>query len=218
MKQIPVNHYYPAFLDLRGRHCIIIGAGEIAERKVQQLLGCEALITFISPEASTYINNLAQEKMVIWLKRNYQIGDLSDAFLAIAATEDTEVNQAVHSEAETRGILVNIVDVPHLCSFIAPAVIEKGPVKVAISTAGTSPALARKLRETIQASDLLAWSDAAKTLSEVRQELKETNSQASPETWQTAMDGEVLSLIQAGDYKNAKARLLSALRGEGDQI
>ena len=122
MKQIPVNHYYPAFLDLRGRHCIIIGAGEIAERKVQQLLGCEALITFISPEASTYINNLAQEKMVIWVKRNYQTGDLSDAFLAIAATEDTEVNQAVYSEAETRGILVNIVDVPHLCSFIAPAV------------------------------------------------------------------------------------------------
>ncbi|MDA1216439.1 MAG: bifunctional precorrin-2 dehydrogenase/sirohydrochlorin ferrochelatase [Chloroflexi bacterium] len=206
------NPYYPVFLDLRGRRCVIIGAGEIAERKVQQVLACEGNATFISPEASASIRELAEANAVEWLARPYASGDLTGAFLAIAATDDTEVNQQVHAEAEAKGILLNVVDIPELCSFIAPAVVERGPVKVAISTGGASPALARKLRESLEGYDPLAWADAAKALAEVREELKQGGSQASPDAWQLAMDTQLLALVQAGDHEGAKARLRESLK------
>jgi siroheme synthase-like protein len=191
---------------------VIIGAGEVAERKVQQVLACEGNVTFISPEASAPIRELAKANAVEWLARPYAPGDLTGAFLAIAATDDTEVNQRVYAEAEAKGILLNVVDIPVLCSFIAPAVVERGPVKVAISTGGASPALARKLRESLEGYDPLAWADAAKALAEVREELKQGGCQASPDAWQLAMDTQLLALVQAGDHEGAKARLRESLK------
>jgi precorrin-2 dehydrogenase / sirohydrochlorin ferrochelatase len=212
MDRMSGNPYYPAFLDLRGRRCVIIGAGEIAERKVQQVLACEGSVTFSSPEASAYIRELAEAKAVEWLVRPYASGDLTGAFLAIAATDDGAVNQQVHAEAEAKGVLLNVVDIPALCSFIAPAVVERGPVKVAISTGGASPALARKLRESLEGYDPLAWADAARVLAEVREELKRSGSQASPDAWQFAMDSRLLALVQAGDHEGAKALLRESLK------
>ncbi len=218
-----MSRYYPAYLDLAGRRCVVIGAGEIAERKVTQLLASGADVMLVSPSATPELERLAEQKEVRWIRRAYVHGDLAGAVLAVAATDDEAVNRAVHAEAEREKTLLNVVDVPSLCGFIAPSVVERGPVTVAISTAGTSPALARKLRELMGGTQnpphvdhdaycrCLAWADAAEVLSEVRAELRGRETPATPEAWQDAMDEELLELVGAGRAEEAKARLLDAL-------
>ena len=143
------NQYYPAFLDLNGRLVVVIGGGIIAERKIQQLLAANATVSLISPDSTSPVAKLAQNGTIQWYERVYQVGDLNGAWLAIAATDNSSINEAIAQEAEQRKIFLNVVDKSELCGFIAPSIIEKGPVTIAISTAGKSPALARKLRELI---------------------------------------------------------------------
>ena len=218
-----MSRYYPAYLDLDGRRCVVIGAGEIAERKVTQLLASGADVMLVSPSATPELERLAESGELRWIRRAYVHGDLAGAVLAVAATDDEAVNRAVHAEAEREKTLLNVVDVPSLCGFIAPSVVERGPVTVAISTAGTSPALARKLRELMGGTQnpphvdhdaycrCLAWADAAEVLGEVRAELRGRKTTATPEAWQDAMDPELLELVGAGRTDEAKARLLDAL-------
>ncbi len=208
-----MSRYYPAYLDLTGRRCVVIGAGEVAERKVAQLLASGADVTLVSPSATAELERLAGAGEVRWIKRAYVRGDLAGTALAIAATDDEAVNRAVHAEAEREKTLLNVVDVPSLCGFIAPSVVERGPVTVAISTAGTSPALARKLRELMgdDSCRCLAWASAIEVLSEVRSEMRGRNETATPEAWQDAMDDELLELVGAGRADEAKARLRDAL-------
>ena len=218
-----MSRYYPAYLDLSDRRCVVIGAGEVAERKVTQLLASGADVMLVSPSATPELERLAEKKTLRWIRRAYVHGDLAGAALAIAATDDETVNRAVHAEAEREKTLLNVVDVPSLCGFIAPSVVERGPVTVAISTAGTSPALARKLRELMGGTQnpphvetdaycrCLAWADAAEVLGEVRAELRGREETATPEAWQDAMDPELLELVGAGRADEAKARLRDAL-------
>ncbi len=218
-----MSRYYPAFLDLAGRRSVVIGAGPIAERKVEQLLAAGADVMVVSPDATPTIERLADAGSVRWIPRNYAPGDLAGAWIAIAATDDHSVNSAIHQEADREGALLNVVDKADLCGFIAPSVVERGPVTIAISTAGTSPALARKLRELIGGDQnpahydhdpfcrCLEWADAAAVLSEVRAELKADQRQASPEAWQAAMDAFLLDLVLAGKRDAAKQRLRAAL-------
>ena len=224
-----MSRYYPAYLDLTGRRCVVIGAGDIAERKVAQLLASGADVTLVSPTATAELERLAGAGDLRWIKRAYVRGDLAGTALAIAATDDEAVNRAVHAEAEREKTLLNVVDVPSLCGFIAPSVVERGPVTVAISTAGTSPALARKLRELMGGDQnpphvdhdaycrCLEWADAADVLGEVRAELRGRKTPASPEAWQAAMDNEVLELVEAGRADEAKARLLETLAPAAQQ-
>ena len=142
--------YYPVFLDLNARSCVVIGGGPIAEGKIQMLLECGANITMISPTVTAQIKDLAKTGAIQLEEREYREGDLSQAYLVIAATDDNNVNQTIAREAEQHNLLLNVADVTHLCNFIAPAVVRRGDVTVAISTSGTSPALARKLREEIE--------------------------------------------------------------------
>ncbi len=218
-----MSRYYPAYLDLSGRRAVVIGGGPIAERKTEQLIAAGASVMLVSPHASPQIERLSSDGALRWLPRNYAPGDLAGAWIAIAATDDQAVNRAVHQEAEREGALLNVVDQAELCSFIAPAIVERGPVTIAISTAGTSPALARKLRELIGGEQnpphydhepfcrCLQWADAASLLSEVRAELKARQQQAAPETWQAAMDADLLELILAGKRDAAKQRLRDSL-------
>jgi len=223
-----VTRYYPAYLDLTGKRCVVIGAGVIAERKVLQLLASAADVTLVSPTATDDLQRLVGEEKVRWIRRTYVRGDLAGAMLAIAATDDEDVNQQVHAEAECEKTLLNVVDVTPLCGFIAPSVVERGPVTVAISTSGTSPALARKLRELINGDQnpnhnetrngaycrCIEWTDTADVLGEVRSELKTRHISAPAEAWQSAMNGDLLDLIEAGNMEEAKARLLSSLLAE----
>ena len=204
--------FYPVFLNLRGRRCVIVGGGEVAERKVQLLKECGASITFISPEVTEGIWQMAQEGQVEWHSRDYRSGDLEGAFISIAATDDERINRAVHREARERNVLLNVVDVTHLCDFIAPSIVRRGEVMVAISTGGLSPALARKLREELPKAGALEWADLASVLSEVRLELRAQGTQVDPDHWQECMDEELLALVQDGHALEAKELLLTRLK------
>jgi len=142
--------FYIACLKLKGRRCLVVGGGDIGLEKVEGLLACDADVTLIAPVAHPELENLATEGSIQWEKRAYAgASDLEGAFMAIAATDDSEVNIGVFDDAEKRAMLVNVVDVPPLCNFILPAIVRSGPLAIAISTAGASPALAKRMKREI---------------------------------------------------------------------
>jgi siroheme synthase-like protein len=206
--------FYPVFLNLTGRRCVIIGGGQIAEGKISKLLDSGAKIIVISPDATQGIRGFAERGQIEFDLRKYQEGDLQGAFLVIAATNDREVNQEIFEEAEKQGILLNAVDDMPRCSFIAPSIVEKGPVTVAISTGGASPALARKLRENMEVSSALDWADATGVLSKARQIIKDKQIAVDPQRWQCCMTDELLTMIQAGHENEALDLLMDLLLGK----
>ena len=142
--------FYIACLRLSGRRCVVVGGGDIGLEKVEGLLACDADVTLIAPEAQPELEQLALEGSIRWEQREYAgAEDLDGALIAIAATDDTDLNIRVFEDAEARAMLVNIVDVPPLCNFILPAIVRTGPLAVAISTAGASPALAKRMKSEI---------------------------------------------------------------------
>jgi precorrin-2 dehydrogenase / sirohydrochlorin ferrochelatase len=137
---------FPVFIKLADRPCLVVGAGEIALAKVFSLLQSGARITVVAPEAKSAIREMARSGRLVWNKRKYQPSDLAGAFLAIAGTSDFALNHEVFVDAERRGILCNAVDDPPNCDFYFPAIVRRGDLQIAISTAGESPAFAQKLR------------------------------------------------------------------------
>ena len=209
-----MTNFYPVFLNLTGRRCVIIGGGQIAEGKISKLLDSGAKIIVISPDATQGIRSFAERGQIELDLRKYQQGDLQGAFLVIAATNDRVVNQEIFEEAEKQGILLNAVDDMPRCSFIAPSIVEKGPVTVAISTGGASPALARKLRENMEVSSALDWADATGVLSKARQIIKDKQIAVDPQRWQCCMTDELLTMIQAGHENEALDLLMDLLLGK----
>src|SRR3712207_27546 len=142
--------FYIACLKLTGRRCVVVGGGEIGLEKVEGLLACDGRVVLIEPEAVPELQHLAAEGSIEWVRRPYAgVQDLEGTFIAIAATDDTDTNIRVYDDAETRAMLVNVVDVPPLCNFILPAILRTGPLAIAISTAGASPALAKRIKRQI---------------------------------------------------------------------
>jgi siroheme synthase-like protein len=142
--------FYIACLKLSGRRCAVVGGGDVGLEKVEGLLACGGDVTLIAPTAHPELEELAREGSIAWEKRPYAgPADLEGVFIAIACTDDTDVNIAVFDDAERRAMLVNIVDVPPLCNFILPAIVRTGPLAIAISTAGASPALAKRMKREI---------------------------------------------------------------------
>lgn len=140
---------YIACLRLAGRSCLVVGGGEVGLEKVEGLLACDGDVTLIAPTAVDELEAYAREGSIRWERREFTDADLDGRFLAIAATSDTDVNISVYDGAERRAMLVNVVDVPPLCNFILPAILRTGPLAVAISTAGASPALAKRIKREI---------------------------------------------------------------------
>ena len=204
-------NYYPAFVDVRGRRCIVIGGGDIGEEKAIKLLECGAKVTVISPDINDGVRHLADDDKVTWIRREYQQGDLELAFIAIAATSENTVNRRIAKEAQERNVLLNVVDVTHLCTFIAPSVARRGDVTIATSTGGVSPALARKFREELSHSRLLEYADLTPLLSEARTELKRIGITVDPNHWQSCINEDLLDLVQAGRAEEAKELLRSNL-------
>jgi precorrin-2 dehydrogenase / sirohydrochlorin ferrochelatase len=141
--------FYIACLRLSGRDCLVVGGGEIGLEKVEGLLACDGRVTLVAPDAVAELRELADEGSITWERREFRDADLDAKFLAIAATADTDVNISVYDGAERRAMLVNVVDVPSLCNFILPAIVRTGPLAIAISTAGASPALAKRIKRQI---------------------------------------------------------------------
>jgi precorrin-2 dehydrogenase / sirohydrochlorin ferrochelatase len=160
--------FYIACLKLTGRRCLVVGGGDVGLEKVEGLLACDGEVTLVSPEAVPALRELAEEGSIRWEQREYRSSDLERTFIAIAATGDTEVNIRVWEEAEERAMLVNVVDVPPLCNFILPAIVRTGPLAIAISTAGASPALAKRIKSEIAEEYGEPYARLAEILNEVR--------------------------------------------------
>lgn len=212
---------YVACLRLQGRRCLVVGGGEIGLEKVEGLLACGGDVTLVAPTAVAELAAYAAEGSIAWERRGYRPADLDGAFLAIAATDDTEVNIGVYEQAERRAMLVNVVDVPPLCNFILPAILRTGPLAIAISTAGASPALAKRMKREIAAefgepyarlaiilNEARGWAKATLPTYRDRKEFFEgiVNGEPDPvELIRAGREGEVLALIEAAKQGHAAA-------------
>jgi siroheme synthase-like protein len=160
--------FYIACLRLTGRRCLVVGGGAVGLEKVEGLLACGGDVTLLAPEAVPELERLVGEGSIRWERREYRADDLERTFIAIAATGDTDVNIRVYEDAERRAMLVNVVDVPPLCNFILPAIVRTGPLAIAISTAGASPALAKRMKREIAEQYGAPYARLAELLNEAR--------------------------------------------------
>jgi siroheme synthase-like protein len=210
--------FYIACLKLKGRRCLVVGGGDIGLEKVEGLLACDAGVTLIAPVAHPELEALAAEGSIAWERRPYGgDADLEGAFMVIAATDDSEVNIGVFDDAERRAMLVNVVDVPPLCNFILPAIVRTGPLAIAISTAGASPALAKRMKREV--SDLFGeeYARLAVILNGARGWAKSTlpTYQDRKKFFEGIVNGEPdpVGLIRDGD----EARLLELIEAAKDR-
>src|SRR5437660_7833443 len=204
-----------ACLRLSGRRCVVIGGGEVGLEKVEGLLACDAAVTLVAPEAHPELVQLALEGSIRWEQREYESSDLDGALIAIAATDDTDLNVRVFDDGEARSMLVNVVDVPPLCNFILPAIVRNGPLAVAISTAGASPALAKRMKREIAELFGEPYATLAVLLNEARGWAKATlpTYQDRKEFFESIVGGEPdpIDLLRAGDV-DAVRDLIEAAR------
>jgi siroheme synthase-like protein len=207
-----VPPYYPIFLNIRGKRCVVVGGGLVALRKVKALLEHEANVEVISPELCPELSQLAKSRAIQVLQKNYNGGDLQGAFIAIAATDDGEINNKVAEEARAKGVLVNVVDDSEHSDFIVPSQLRRGDITIAVSTAGKSPALARKIRTRLEKDFGTEYASLALLVDEVRSELKRQGIKINGYSWQEAIDLDVLiELLRTGQDEKAKATLLANL-------
>ena len=165
---------FPLMLKLSGRKCIVVGAGKVAASKIKGLLACGARLTVVSPEAGKRIHAYARAGQLVWRRKSFSPRDLGGAFLVIAATDSPAVNAAVFHSCQTRKILCNSVDDPAHCDFFYPAVVRRGPLQIAISTGGCSPALAARLRKDLSREFGPEWSVFVEHLADLRQQILRT--------------------------------------------
>ena len=199
--------YYPIFLEMKGRRCVVIGGGTVAERKVQGLLQAGANVTLISRTITEPLGILAEAGKIARMARPYQPGDLAGCQLIFVATDDAAVTAAVKREADRLGVLMNAADDPAQCDFILPSVLRRGDLAVAVGTGGSSPALSKAIREELEAYFTEDYAALARIAAEVRRELREQGRSAGPEIWDRALNGDVRKLIQQGDIEGAKRYL-----------
>ena len=164
---------FPMFLKLENRACLVVGAGTVAESKITSLLESSACVTVVAPTANAAISRLADAKAIRWLRRKFRPSDLRGIFLSIAATSDPKVNGTVFEIAHRLGVLCNAVDDPPHCDFYFPAVVRRGDLQVAISTAGQSPALAQQLRTELDEALEPSWEARVRRIGEARRRIIE---------------------------------------------
>ncbi len=207
--------YYPVFLNVEGKKCVVVGGGQVAWRKVRVLLEHGADVEVISPDLCPELTKLAESGEIHALTREYRAGDLKSAFVAIAATDDNEINQHVVAEARRRAVLVNVVDDAENSDFIVPSYLRRGDITVAVSTGGKSPALARKIRSRLEKEMGDEYASLASLISEVRGEVKQQGIKIDGNGWQEALDlDQLLDLLRKGEQARARVALLSNLKAK----
>jgi siroheme synthase-like protein len=218
---------YIACLRLGERPCLVVGGGEVALEKVEGLLTCDADVTVVAPEAVAQLQDYAREGSIRWERREFADSDLDGKFLAVAATNVTDVNISAYEGAERRAMLCNVVDVPPLCNFILPAIVRSGPLAIAISTAGASPALAKRMKREIaeaygepyaRLAELLnearGWAKATLPTYQDRKQFFEAIVNGDPDPVGLVREGreqEVIALIEAA--KNGHSTAVAARTG-----
>jgi precorrin-2 dehydrogenase/sirohydrochlorin ferrochelatase len=211
--------YFPVYLDLRGRSCVVVGGGEVATRKVQSALEAGARVTVVSPTTTAALAALAETHEVVHHARRYRRGDLAGAFLAFAATDDPALDPAIAADAAAAGVLLNVADQPRFCTFIVPAVVARGPLSIAVSTAGHSPTLAKRVRDEVAQVIGPEYGLAAVLLGNLRPVLRTTSPDATERARVLAalVDSPLLAALRARDGVAVDA-ILARIVGAGTSL
>jgi uroporphyrin-III C-methyltransferase / precorrin-2 dehydrogenase / sirohydrochlorin ferrochelatase len=198
--------YYPVFLDLDGQRAVVLGGGAFATEKVALLLDAGARVTVVSAKLSKPLQSLAGNGVVEVVPRDYQPGDLAGARLAVDASENEEINRQAWEEAERSGVLINVVDRPAQCRFIAPAIVRRDPVVIAISTSGESPFLASALRARIERAFGREWGPFTALVGRIRRELRSRGVSIADQTkvYRRLLTSDIRELLRAGRTDEAE--------------
>jgi precorrin-2 dehydrogenase/sirohydrochlorin ferrochelatase len=205
--------YYPVFLNLQGRKCLVAGGGQVALRKASALLEYGGDVTVVSPRLCAGLRKLADNGSIKVINRAYRTGDMKGVRVAIVATSNRAVNMDAAGEAKKRGILVNVVDDPVLSDFIVPAIMRRGSLAIAVSTSGKSPALARKVRSRLEDEFGREYAALVLVVEQVRRQVKREKLKVGSRDWQQAIDiDSMIALIRQRKEKAAGEALLKKLR------
>ena len=201
-----MNTYYPVYIQLKEQPCVVIGGGKIAEGKVEGLLAVEAKVTVISPDLTPHLQDLVKQNRITYLSRTYQPGDLTGAFIVICATDQAGINHQVWQEASTNNQLVNVVDDTPRCNFIAPSILRKGDLTIAISTSGKAPALAVRLKERLQRELGPEYERFLELAGKLREPLAHhiPDFETRKALWYELVDSDILETLARGDEDTAK--------------
>ncbi len=208
--------YYPVYLDINDRKCVVVGGGAVGARKVSTLLACGARVTVISPEATAELNGLAEQGRIALIRRPYQSSDLDGAFMVIGSTDDEAINHRIHADAEARNLLCNIADQPRVCNFILPSIIQRGDLVIAVSTSGRSPAFAKKLRKELERQFGDEYAVFLMLLGAIRTKLlaEDHAPEAHKPLFEALIDTDLLEMIRARRTDEVN-RILKEILGTG---
>ncbi|NPU84808.1 MAG: bifunctional precorrin-2 dehydrogenase/sirohydrochlorin ferrochelatase [Syntrophaceae bacterium] len=207
--------YYPVNLDIAGRRCVVVGGGQVAERKVERLVECGARVAVLSRRLTDRLAEMARAGTVEHIDSEYEPEKLGEAMLVIGATDREDVNDAVSRECRRRGILVNIVDDPERCDFILPSILQRGDLMVAVSTGGRSPALAKRIREDLEECFGPEYAVLLEIMAELRRKVTARGRSADENKvlFESVVHSEVLDRIRTGDWEGVRT-LVRELTGE----
>jgi len=211
--------YYPIYLDIKDRNCLVVGGGSVGTRKVKTLLECGAKVTVVSIDVTETLTGLSNSGMIQLKERDFQTSDLDDRFLVVGATDNQELNFNIHAEAEHRGILCNIADCPKACNFILPSIVNRGDLIIAISTSGKSPAFAKSLRKHLEKEFGDEYAEFLNLMGAIRQKLlsQDHKPEAHKHLFEQLIEKDLVQMLKNGDTKNINSLLLEVL-GEGYEL
>lgn len=214
-----MKKYYPIFLDLNKRNCVVVGGGEVAERKVISLLEVGARVRLVSPEITDHLAQLVNDGRIEYCQRFFDSEGLGEAFLVIAATNSHEVNSGIAEECLKANILCNIVDDPKSGNYIVPAIVRQGPLTIAISTEGGSPYLSKKIRDKIACDFGPEYGEFINLMSDLRPTIiKEvTDIEERRRIFRDFVDSDIIDLLRQKDYDKVKERIAYVLGSSGSQ-
>jgi precorrin-2 dehydrogenase/sirohydrochlorin ferrochelatase len=209
-------HYYPVNLDIQNRNCLVVGGGGVGTRKVATLLKCGANVTVVSPDISQQLLDLAESPSLTLKQRPYQSSDLDGMFLVIGATDDETLNRKISHDAERRNTLCNIADRPDVCNFILPAIVQRDDLIITISTSGKSPALAKKLRKSLEARFGEEYGILLRLMGGIRKRLlsQSHEPEAHKPIFEQLINSELITMIKEGKTGDINALLFEIL-GDG---
>ncbi len=215
-----MGRYYPMMVDLAGRRCLVVGGGVVAERKVRALLEAGGEGVVVSPALTPGLEALKREGRIVHLARLYQPGDLAGSFLVFGATDDHQLNSRLADEAKAAGVLANMADSPISGTFVAPAVLTRGDLVIAISTGGDSPALAKKIREDLESVYGEEYAELLNVLERVRERAKrEVADQGRRRALlERAVESDLLRVIRTGDVAGVERIVEGLFDGPPDSL
>lgn len=203
-----MKKYFPILLNLQNKKCLVVGGGAVAQRKIENILDTGVKIKCVSIEFTDDLLALLKQNSIEYYKRPFEISDLDDMDIVFAATNDSEINKQIYQECEKRKILINVVDNPQICTFIVPAIINRGDLTIAVSTSGKFPGLSKKIRKEIEKKYGNFYTEYLEIISEIRNKIIQLNlkEEEKKEKIEKLLDLDILALIENGKLKEARKK------------